>query len=131
MGVGILGRAESASLSVFTWLGNLALLYFLPEVFASAGLKASGWGAVACGFSAASLLARVIATHVDSICPFHGDAERAVWGLSSPGEQGGREGFPGGFLLALRLLHPLLDTEVGRFSQISLFHFPGNVSASV
>lgn len=61
-------------------------------------------GAVACGFSAATLLARVIATHMDGICPFHRDAEGAVWGLSSPGGQSGRESFPGGFLLALRLL---------------------------
>ena len=100
-------------------------------MFASAGLKASGLGAVACGFSAASLLARVIAVHVDGICPSHGDAGGAVWGLSSPGGQGGRESFPGGLLLALRLLHSLLDTGVGRFSQISLFHFCGNVLASM
>lgn len=42
-------RAGGFSLSVFTWLGNLALLYFLSEMFASAGLKASGWGNVPCG----------------------------------------------------------------------------------
>lgn len=88
-------------------------------------------GAVACGFSAATLLARVIAAHVDGICPFHGDAEEAVWGLSGPGGQGGRESFPGGFLLALHLPRSLLDTGVGRFSQISLFHFRGNVLTSV
>ena len=51
--------------------------------------------------------------------------------LKGEGGQGGRESFPGGLLLALRLLHSLLDTGVGRFSQISLFHFRGNVLASM
>ena len=37
-----------AARSVFTWLGNLTLLYFLSKVCASAGLKASGWGNVVC-----------------------------------------------------------------------------------
>ena len=38
--------AGSVSLSVFTWLGNLALLYFLSEIFASAAWKTVGWGNV-------------------------------------------------------------------------------------
>ena len=43
LGLGSCGP-ESFSLSVFTWLGNLALLYFLSETFTSAGLKVGEWG---------------------------------------------------------------------------------------
>lgn len=48
LGLRSFGAGSFFSLSVFTWLGNLALLYFLSEMFASAGLKASGWGSVPC-----------------------------------------------------------------------------------
>jgi hypothetical protein len=41
----LLGLAVPTALPTHSFhvAGNLALLYFLPEVSASAGLKASGW----------------------------------------------------------------------------------------
>lgn len=88
--------AGSFSLSVFTWLGNLALLYFLSEMFASAGLKASGWGSVPCWLWAASCLAWVVSPNVNlihvegiSICHFHRKHKEQLWDWAA------RRKFPG------------------------------------
>lgn len=110
-GLGSFG-AESFSLAVFTWLGNLAVLYFLPEMFASAGLKAVNGDcsvlAVSSLFSGPSDLCNGHLVHMEgiSVCHFPGNARRAGFGLSCQKEVSQM------FLLSLCLLHSLLDIRV-------------------
>lgn len=82
-GLGSFG-AESFSHSVFTWLGNSALLCFLSEMFASAGAKASERGLVVPAVSGPRGLCNVSLVHMEGIgiCSFPRKCpKKAAFGL--------------------------------------------------